>query len=295
MNAPTTESQNDGTFREALLLGYDLGSRYEIVSNYQGNRGLNGTMFRSRAGSSMEFLEHRDYQPGDDLRHIDWKIMAKRDQAFLKCYEQESTPVLDIVLDHSQSMRLINENGQAESSKAAGTLKLLAALAAAAHNSHYHVKIWTAGSAAAQVAGQSSEGGGCHLLPTPASHPASWPLPDFSSVQFLSEAFQERPPKFRPNGFRILISDLLFDADPFPIVQQLVQQAQRSVIIQVLSQADITPPDHGSIRVIDSETGENAKPYLSIPNCNPNTKHHWKITRRDGTKVPPRMVACFCQ
>ena len=262
MNAQATESLNEPDLRRALVHGFDVGNRYAIVSNYKGNRGLNGTMFRSQAGSSMEFLEHRDYQPGDDLRHIDWKVMAKRDQAYLKCFEQESTPVLDIVLDHSQSMRLVDEHGQAESSKAAGSLKLLAALVAAANNSHFHTKIWTAGSASSQLAGLSSSEGGCHLLPTPASHPDSWPLPDFSSTQFLSDAFQERPPKFRPNGYRILISDLLFDADPFPVVQQLVERSQRSVIIQVLSKSDVTPPEHGSIRVVDSETGETQTVYI---------------------------------
>lgn len=238
-------------FQAALASGFELGNRYSLLSVHDGNRGLNGTMFRQRAGASMEFLEHRDYQPGDDLRHIDWSVMAKRDQVYVKCFEQESTPVLDLVLDHSISMNLQG------TSKAEGTLKLLAAIYAAALAAHFHVKIWLAG---APIAG--NEEGGCFLYQTPTPHPASWPPPHFSGKQHLADAFRERAPVFRPNGYRILISDLLFDADPVPTVQQFSQQSQTSIVIQVLSSADVTPPSHGSIRIIDSETGATKTVFM---------------------------------
>lgn len=248
-------SIQDQVWRDALLSGFELGNRYQMLPNFDGNRGLNGTMFRQRAGSSLEFLEHRDYQPGDDLRHIDWSVMAKRDQVYVKCFEQESTPVLDLVLDHSQSMNLV------DSKKAAGTLKLLAAMTTAARAAHFHVKIWLAGASLIDDAVADSTGG-CHLFQTPNPHPASWPIPDFCGVQNLADAFKERLPSFRPQGFRILISDLLFDADPTPIIQQFSQQSQSCLIIQMLSDADVTPPSHGSVRIVDSESNETQTVFI---------------------------------
>ena len=248
--------------RRGLLDGYELGNRYTVVSNYQGNRGLNGTRFRRQAGSSMEFLEHRDYHPGDDLRHVDWSVMAKREMVYIKCYEQESTPVLDIVIDHSRSMCLRDMDEDQKSTKGRSVLKLLGALYAAARSAHFHVKIWLAGSGVGPAESRTAVQGGCHLFPIPGGHPGSWPIPDFSSEQTLGEAFLERPPSFRPNGYRMLISDFLFDADPAPITQQMAQNSQRCVMIQMLNQSDRSPPEHGSLRVIDSETGETRNVYI---------------------------------
>ena len=55
-------------------------------------------------GVSIEFAEHREYVPGDDVRHIDWKVFGKTDKFYLKRYEQETNLVCNLVLDASQSM-----------------------------------------------------------------------------------------------------------------------------------------------------------------------------------------------
>jgi uncharacterized protein (DUF58 family) len=55
-------------------------------------------------GFSVEFAEHREYVPGDDIRHIDWKVWSKTDKLYLKQYEEETNLLLYMLLDTSESM-----------------------------------------------------------------------------------------------------------------------------------------------------------------------------------------------
>jgi uncharacterized protein (DUF58 family) len=55
-------------------------------------------------GSSVEFAEHKEYSPGDELRHVDWKAYAKGDRYYVKQFEQESQLAVYLVLDASASM-----------------------------------------------------------------------------------------------------------------------------------------------------------------------------------------------
>jgi uncharacterized protein (DUF58 family) len=56
-------------------------------------------------GFSVEFAEHRPYNPGDELRHVDWKVFAKTDRHYVKQYEEETNLRHHVVLDTSPSMR----------------------------------------------------------------------------------------------------------------------------------------------------------------------------------------------
>lgn len=55
-------------------------------------------------GSSVEFAEHRQYSPGDDIRHVDWRAVAKTDRYFVKEFEEETNLRAWIVVDASGSM-----------------------------------------------------------------------------------------------------------------------------------------------------------------------------------------------
>ncbi|MEM8598838.1 MAG: DUF58 domain-containing protein [Bacteroidota bacterium] len=61
-------------------------------------------------GFSVEFAEHRPYNAGDELRHIDWKVYAKSDRYFVKQYEEETNLRHFVVLDTSASMRYRGES-----------------------------------------------------------------------------------------------------------------------------------------------------------------------------------------
>ena len=56
-------------------------------------------------GFSVEFAEHRQYMPGDPLKHIDWKVYGKTDRFYIKEYEEETNLRCTILLDCSRSMR----------------------------------------------------------------------------------------------------------------------------------------------------------------------------------------------
>lgn len=56
-------------------------------------------------GFSVEFAQHREYVPGDDLRHIDWKVFGRTGRYYLKQYEEETNLVTWLLLDVSESMR----------------------------------------------------------------------------------------------------------------------------------------------------------------------------------------------
>jgi uncharacterized protein (DUF58 family) len=71
----------------------------EIVEGYM--IGENRSPFH---GFSIEFTQHREYAPGDDLRHLDWKVLGRTDRLYLKQYEQETNYVAHLLLDGSESM-----------------------------------------------------------------------------------------------------------------------------------------------------------------------------------------------
>lgn len=65
---------------------------------------LSGQHRSPHRGSSVEFAEHKEYSPGDDPRHIDWKALAKLDKPYVKRFEEETELTAHLVIDASGSM-----------------------------------------------------------------------------------------------------------------------------------------------------------------------------------------------
>ena len=94
---PTRTSFLDPTaINQAEALG--LHARF-VVEGYMA--GEHKSPFR---GFAIEFTQHREYVPGDDIRHLDWKVLGRTDRYYLKQYEQETNYVANILLDGSESM-----------------------------------------------------------------------------------------------------------------------------------------------------------------------------------------------
>src|SRR6478609_2802883 len=55
-------------------------------------------------GFSVEFAQHRGYVPGDDLKHLDWKVWGKNERYYIKQYEAETNLVTTVLVDASASM-----------------------------------------------------------------------------------------------------------------------------------------------------------------------------------------------
>lgn len=56
-------------------------------------------------GFAVEFAQHREYTQGDDVRHLDWKVLGRTDRYYIKQYEQETNYVAHLLLDGSESMK----------------------------------------------------------------------------------------------------------------------------------------------------------------------------------------------
>src|SRR5437773_5559164 len=126
--------------REHLAEGERAGQRYAF-SLPRLLRGQAGVAVGQKAGSSLEFRDYRDYQPGDDLRHVDWNAFARSDVLTVKLFREEVTPHLDLLVDDSRSMALEG------SAKARATRGLGAFFAAAASNASFTCAPWKVGAA----------------------------------------------------------------------------------------------------------------------------------------------------
>ena len=99
----------------------------EIVTEGVVEGFLTGLHRSPRRGFSVEFAEHRMYQPGDELRYIDWKLLGRNDRLYVKQFEEETNLRAMLVCDVSASMAW--SGGPATLSKLAYAQRLVAALA----------------------------------------------------------------------------------------------------------------------------------------------------------------------
>jgi uncharacterized protein (DUF58 family) len=83
----------------AKVRGLELQARL-VVEGY-----LAGMHKSPYHGFSVEFAQHREYVPGDDIKHVDWKVYGRTGRFFLKQYEEETNLVCWILLDVSESMQ----------------------------------------------------------------------------------------------------------------------------------------------------------------------------------------------
>ncbi|MBF9144126.1 DUF58 domain-containing protein [Hymenobacter properus] len=72
---------------------------------------LNGAHASRRHGAGMEFSQYRPYQPGDDLRRLDWRLAARSDRYYLRESEVDTSLTVHLLLDASASMNHRDDNG----------------------------------------------------------------------------------------------------------------------------------------------------------------------------------------
>ena len=82
----------------ARISGLDLRARM-VVEGYVA--GMHRSPYR---GFNVEFAEHREYVQGDDLKHLDWKVLGRTDKYYIKQYEEETNLNCVLVVDCSESM-----------------------------------------------------------------------------------------------------------------------------------------------------------------------------------------------
>jgi uncharacterized protein (DUF58 family) len=253
----------NAALRNFLVTGEQAAVRYALGIPRHAPVGVSGATLSQRAGSSLEFKDHRAYEPGDDLRHIDWNAYARTDQLTIKLFREEVTPHIDVVLDGSRSMDL------EDSPKAGAAVALSAFFAAAASRAGYSHSAWLLGD-------------GCQPIANGNRSPATW---DGIAFDHTGEPGQRLPP-WRPRGTRVLVSDLLWLGDPLLTLRPFAERSAVTVVIQLLAQADAEPPEGQSLRMVDAETGQIREIHVDAlaarRYCDALTRHqeNWHLACR---------------
>lgn len=79
-------------------------ARCELFGRTMKSGFISGRHRSPKKGNSVEFAEHRQYMPGDDLRTLDWKVLGRKDKLYIRQYEEETNLRTTILLDCSGSM-----------------------------------------------------------------------------------------------------------------------------------------------------------------------------------------------
>jgi uncharacterized protein (DUF58 family) len=100
---------------------------------------LSGVHKSPYKGFSVEFAEHRQYYPGDEIRHIDWRVLGKTDRYYIKEYEEETNLKAYLLVDASGSMAFQSQD-RSRIRKNAGELSATSVLANAATTKFQYVQ-----------------------------------------------------------------------------------------------------------------------------------------------------------
>lgn len=223
-------------FQTWLVEGWNAGTRFVPTTPRNTPRGSLGNRLGRRPGESLEFVDFRDYEPGDDLRRLDWNAYARSDTLVVRVFREEITPHLDVVLDASASMAV-------REPKAAAAVMLLGVLASAAATGGFSTR-------AVQVRERSD------VVEGSTSPPSAWQFLPIDGRSDCGETLMADTPRFAPHGVRVFISDLFFASDPEVVTTVLAADASAATVVHLLDEPDRSPPEHGTIKLIDSETGQ---------------------------------------
>ncbi len=199
-------------------------------------KGMAGEFAGAGSGSSLDFQDHRNYVPGDDPRHINWQAYARTGSYTMKLYREEVRPVVDIVLDVSDSM-FLEEVKATRVAELFYTIVTSSIKAGAATNIHL-------------IKGSSHR-----QLPLETILSDQW----FSIAQELTDQHPNQAPNLepiplRPNTIRVFISDLLFPGDANPVIRHLTQRQGSLIILCPFSTSEANPDWQGNYEFIDAES-----------------------------------------
>ncbi|CAN5913106.1 DUF58 domain-containing protein [soil metagenome] len=204
---------------------------------------LAGAYLSARPGTGLTFAELRAYEPGDDVRHLDWNVTARQGRPFVRRYVEERSLNLWLIVDVSASLRF-GPDGQTKADRVAQAAALLAA---AAIQDGDHVGLTLVSD---RVEAELPPGGGprhlSRLLRMLVVTPASSRLTDLS-------AGIARPKRFSRRGLVVVLGDFL---DPGPSAPwRRVGRRGEVIAVRVVDRREEVLPDAGLIALEDAETG----------------------------------------
>lgn len=201
----------------------------------------------ARPGAGLEFADYRKYAPGDDLRYLDWGLLARTDRLYVKVFREEADLSVHIFLDASASMRFPS---QAEKFTPACRVALALAYAVLANGDgvRFHILQDSApGLASPLFRGRRS------IMEAHAFVDGSAPE---GALRLPASIGRHLRGIHRP-GKAVVVSDFLMEVEDCQQGFRALQAAGFDVTaLQVLSAAELDPPFvEGALMVQDSETG----------------------------------------
>lgn len=205
----------------------------------------------ARRGVSAEFIDHRPYVVGDDLRHLDWHLFGRLEELFLKLYREEENLHLTLLVDSSASMAHRPQGVSAGLSKRTYALQVAAALAYLGLSNMDRVNLVPfsdqLGEARWRIKGRGQAHSLFELLREVDRQPGG--ETDFRSV---AKAFVARE---RRRGVVVVLSDF-YDREGYgPALKMLRQRKHEVFAIQVVDPSERDPAVRGDLRLVDAETG----------------------------------------
>ncbi len=199
-------------------------------------KGMAGEFAGAGSGSSLDFQDHRNYVPGDDPRHINWQAYARTGSYTMKLYREEVRPIVDIVLDVSDSMFF-------EEAKASRVAEI------------FYTIVSTALQAGAATNIHLLKGSSHRQLPIEAVLSDQW----FNISTELKDEHPNQAPNLesvplRPNTIRVFISDLLFPGDANPVIRHFTQRQGSLILLCPFTQSEADPDWQGNYEFIDAES-----------------------------------------
>ncbi len=210
---------------------FALGSTLRLALAVRPRGGRAGGALGRAPGSSLEFEDRRAYVAGDDVRHVDWRALARTDQVVVRQHREEVTPVLELLVDDSASMGT-------DGAKAQLCVDVACVLASAARSGGLAVRMIRLGNAPELVEAQGFDTRGF----------------DFTGRSPLGDTFAQAGRLLRPGTTRVLVSDFLSPHEPRLLVSRLAAGAGACALVQVLSAFDVNPAAGEALRLVDAES-----------------------------------------
>jgi uncharacterized protein (DUF58 family) len=193
-----------------------------------------------RRGQSQEFADHRAYVPGDDLRFLDWHLLARLDTLWIKLFEEEDDRTIQLLIDTSASM---------EGEKLQYSREIAAALSF----------VSLARADRVVVAGLSDRV--AHYAPGRRGRGATTPV--FKTLEGLVAGggtdiarALDTYPRQRGSGIGLLFTDFLFEDGIDGPLRRLRSRVDELHVFHILAPSEVRPNLDGDFMLIDQETGE---------------------------------------
>jgi uncharacterized protein (DUF58 family) len=195
-----------------------------------------------KRGRGLEFADHRQYAPGDDFRHIDWKAYQRLNRLLLRLFDEEQDLPIYLFIDASRSM--------AEPAKFDQARRIAAALCYIGLAHLDRVTILTFGGT---LGDETMPGRGKGRIFRVFEQLERL---ETSGPTNLRETFKQFASRSRQQGLAVVISDFL-DPQGFESGLKILASMGHDVfVVHIASQADRNPGSLGEVRFVDTETGE---------------------------------------